>query len=175
MIIQKKLIVFTFASLIFIQIFYGKFGKGFEFFPPIEPDYAEVVIHARGNFSAIEKDKIVNQVENEILKNEYIENIYSRSGLIKGDNRNESEDVVGSIKIEFIDWRIRPNANIIIDELKLLTNKFSGIYIEFIKKQDGPPKDKDIEIEIMNNNEKDLNNDTSYLSIFKRTSLGKKY
>ena len=75
----KKLIVFTFASLIFIEIFYGKFGKGFEFFPPIEPDYAEVVIHARGNFSAIEKDKIVNQVENEILKNEYIENIYSRS------------------------------------------------------------------------------------------------
>ena len=35
--------------------------KVLEFFPPIEPDYAEVVIHARGNFSAIEKDKIVNQ------------------------------------------------------------------------------------------------------------------
>ena len=110
----KKLIVFTFASLIFIQIFYGKFGKGFEFFPPIEPDYAEVVIHARGNFSAIEKDKIVNQVENEILKNKYIENIYSRSGLIKGDNRDESEDVIGSIKIEFIDWRKRPNANVLL-------------------------------------------------------------
>ena len=73
----------------------AKFGKGFEFFPPIEPDYAEVVIHARGNFSAIEKDKIVNQVETEILKNKYIENIYSRSGIIKGDNRNESEDVIG--------------------------------------------------------------------------------
>ena len=58
------------------------------------------------------------------------------------------------------------NANIIIDELKLLTNKFSGIYIEFIKKQDGPPKDKDIEIEIMNNNEKDLNNDTSFIYQF---------
>ena len=64
-----------------------------------------MVIHARGNFSAIEKDKIVNEVENEILKNKYIENIYSRSGIIKGDNRNESEDVIGSIKIEFINWR----------------------------------------------------------------------
>ena len=64
----KKLIVLTFASLIFIQVFYGKFGKGFEFFPPIEPDYAEVVIHARGNFSAVEKDKIVNEVETEILR-----------------------------------------------------------------------------------------------------------
>ena len=46
----KKLIALTFVSLISIQVFYGKFGKGFEFFPPIEPDYAEVVIHARGNF-----------------------------------------------------------------------------------------------------------------------------
>ena len=51
----------TITSLIFIQTAYLKFGKGFEFFPPIEPDYAEIVIHARGNFSAIEKDKIVKK------------------------------------------------------------------------------------------------------------------
>ena len=162
----KKLIVLTITSLISIQIFYSKFGKGFEFFPPIEPDYAEVVIHARGNFSAIEKDKIVNQVEKEVLKNKSIENIYSRSGLIEGDNRDESEDVIGSIKIEFIDWRKRPNANVVIEELKLQTKRFSGIYIEFIKKQDGPPKDKDIEIEIMNNDENQLNVDTAFIYQF---------
>ena len=162
----KKLIALTIVSLISIQIFYGKFGKGFEFFPPIEPDYAEVVIHARGNFSALEKDKIVNQIEKEILKNKNIENMYSRSGMVKGDNRDESEDVIGAIKIEFIDWRKRPNANIIIEELKLQTKQFSGIYIEFIKKQDGPPKDKDIEIEIMNNNENQLNIDTAFIYQF---------
>ena len=162
----KKLITLTFVLLISIQIFYGKFGKGFEFFPPIEPDYAEVVIHARGNFSAIEKDKIVNQIEKEILKNKNIENMYSRSGMVKGDNRDESEDVIGAIKIEFIDWRKRPNANIIIEELKLQTKQFAGIYIEFIKKQDGPPKDKDIEIEIMNNNENQLNIDTAFIYQF---------
>ena len=162
----KKLIALTIVSLISIQIFYGKFGKGFEFFPPIEPDYAEVVIHARGNFSALEKDKIVNQIEKEILKNKNIKNLYSRSGMVKGDNRDESEDVIGAIKIEFIDWRKRPNANIIIEELKLQTKQFSGIYIEFIKKQDGPPKDKDIEIEIMNNNENQLNIDTAFIYQF---------
>ena len=162
----KKLIALTIVSLISIQIFYGKFGKGFEFFPPIEPDYAEVVIHARGNFSALEKDKIVNQIEKEILKNKNIKNLYSRSGMVKGDNRDESEDVIGAIKIEFIDWRKRPNANMIIEELKLQTKQFSGIYIEFIKKQDGPPKDKDIEIEIMNNNENQLNIDTAFIYQF---------
>ena len=108
----------------------------------------------------------MNEVETEILKNRYIENIYSRSGLIKGDNRNESEDVIGVIKIEFIDWRVRPNANFIIEELKLFTKKFSGIYIEFIKKQDGPPKDKDIEIEIINNSETNLVKDTGFIFQF---------
>ena len=162
----KKLITLSILTLILIQVFYGKFGKGFEFFPPIEPDYAEIVIHARGNFSAIEKDKIVNQIENEVLKNKFIKNIYSRSGLIKGDNRNESDDVIGSIKIEFIDWRIRPNAEVVISQLKDLTKDFSGIYIEFIKKQDGPPKDKDIEIQILNNNEKQLQTDTANIFSF---------
>ena len=79
----KKLILLTLVFLVFIQLVYSKLGKGFEFFPPIEPDYAEIVIHARGNLSPIEKDKIVKDVENEILKNIYIRNIYSRSGTIK--------------------------------------------------------------------------------------------
>ena len=64
----KKLIVLTLVFLVFIQILYSKYGKGFEFFPPIEPDYAEIVVHARGNLSADEKDTIIKNVENEVLK-----------------------------------------------------------------------------------------------------------
>ena len=45
----------------------------------------EIVIHARGNLSPVEKDQIVKDVENEILKNIYIRNIYSRSGTVKGN------------------------------------------------------------------------------------------
>ena len=159
----KKLIFLTITSLIFIQTAYLKFGKGFEFFPPIEPDYAEIVIHARGNFSAIEKDKIVKKIEVEVLKNKFIKNIYSRSGFVKGEKRSESEDIIGSIKIELINWKKRPRANQIINQLKKSTKKFAGIYIEFIEKMDGPPKDKDIEIEILNNDSIKLLEDTSQL------------
>ena len=162
----KKLIFLTITVLIFIQTIYLKLGKGFEFFPPIEPDYAEIVIHARGNFSALEKDNIVKKIEREVLRNSSIKNIYSRSGIVKGDKRNESEDVIGSIKIEFIDWKKRPKAKYVIEELKQSTKKFPGIYIEFIEKQDGPPKDKDVEIEIVNNNAKKLFIDTSVLYTF---------
>ena len=149
-----------------IQTIYIKFGKGFEFFPPIEPDYAEIVIHARGNFSAVEKDEIVKKVEKQILQNKFIKNLYSRSGVVKGEKRSESEDVVGSIKIELVNWEKRPKAQKILQDLKKSTSKFSGLYIEFIEKRDGPPKDKDIEIEIMNNNQEKLINDTSMIYQF---------
>ena len=43
---------------------------------------------------------------------------------------------------------------------KIQPKKFSGIYIEFIEKMDGPPKDKDVEIEILNNNYENLIIDT---------------
>ena len=31
--------------------------------------------------------------------------MYSRSGFIKGDKKNESDDVIGSIKVELTDWK----------------------------------------------------------------------
>ena len=156
----------TFVFLIFIQLLYFRYGKGIEYFPPIEPDYAEIVIHARGNFSPTEKDLIVKKVENEIIKNNYISNAYSRSGEVKGQKRSDSEDVVGSIKIELIDWKSRPKAKDILRDLKNQTDKFPGIYIEFIEKKDGPPKDRDIEIYIVNNDLNFLSKDTLNLFNF---------
>ncbi len=35
---------------------YGKFGKGVEFFPNVEPDYGLLYVKARGNLSIEEKD-----------------------------------------------------------------------------------------------------------------------
>ncbi len=159
----KKLIVLTLVFLIFIQISYSKFGKGIEYFPPIEPDYAEIVIHARGNFSPAEKDSIVKKVEQEVIKNEFVRNLYSRSGYVKGQKRSESDDVVGSIKIELINWKKRPRAKDILFNLKKKTDNFPGIYIEYIEKKDGPPKDRDVEIQIVNNNIENLLDDTSKL------------
>ena len=162
----KKLISLTLIFLLFVQLLYLRFGKGVEYFPPIEPDYAEIVIHARGNFSPNEKDKIVKKIENEILDNEYIRNIYSRSGFVKGQKNNESDDVIGSIKIELINWKKRPQAKRILNDLKNKTNKFPGIYLEFIEKKDGPPKDKDVEIYIVNNDLPKLIQDTTTLYNF---------
>ena len=108
----------------------------------------------------------MKKIEDQVLKNKFVKNLYSRSGTIKGDRRNESEDVIGSIKIEFINWKKRPKAKHVIQQLKNSTKQFVGIYIEYVEKRDGPPKDKDIEIEIVNNNTNQLIADTSMLYFY---------
>ena len=166
----KKLITLTLVFLVFTQFLYMRYGKGVEYFPPIEPDYAEIVVHARGNYSPIEKDEILKKVENTIIENQYIRNLYSRSGTIKGQKRSESEDIIGSIKIELINWKNRPKANRILNDLKIQTKNFPGIYIEFIEKKDGPPKDRDVEIKIVNAKLKNLNSDSQNLLNFLKTN-----
>ena len=79
--------------------------KRIEYFPPIEPDYAEIVVHVRGNYSPIEKDEILKKLRIQLLKINILE-IYSRSGTTKGQKRSESEDIIGSIKVELINWKI---------------------------------------------------------------------
>ena len=166
----KKLITLTLVFLVFTQFLYMRYGKGVEYFPPIEPDYAEIVVHARGNYSPIEKDEILKKVENTIIENQHIRNLYSRSGTIKGQKRSESEDIIGSIKIELINWKNRPKANQILNDLKMQTKNFPGIYIEFIEKKDGPPKDRDVEIKIVNAKLKNLNSDSQNLLNFLKTN-----
>ena len=166
----KKLITLTLVFLVFTQFLYMRYGKGVEYFPPIEPDYAEIVVHARGNYSPIEKDEILKKVENTIIENQYIRNLYSRSGTIKGQKRSESEDIIGSIKVELINWKNRPKANQILNDLKIQTKNFPGIYIEFIEKKDGPPKDRDVEIKIVNAELKNLNSDSQNLLNFLKTN-----
>ena len=151
-----KIIVSTTFLLFAIQFTYVKIGKGLEFFPPIEPDYAEVVVHARGNLSLDDKDNIIKKVERLVLENDKISNIYSKIGNVKGERRDGSEDIIGSIKLEFIDWKNRPKAKDILKNLERRFETIPGVVIEIIEKKDGPPKDKDIEIEVSNQSNKKL-------------------
>ena len=151
-----KVILSTTFLLFAIQFSYVKIGKGFEFFPPIEPDYAEVVVHARGNLSLDDKDNIIKKVERLVLENDKISNIYSKIGNVKGERRDGSEDIIGSIKLEFIDWKNRPKAKDILKNLERRFETIPGVVIEIIEKKDGPPKDKDIEIEVSNQSNKKL-------------------
>lgn len=159
----KKIIFFSLILLLFIQLTYLKFGKGFEFFPPIEPDYAEVMIHARGNLSILAKEKIINKVERIVLKKDFVKNSYTKIGKIKGEKRDNADDVIGSISIEFVNWKNRENTKSIIYKLEKEFRRIPGIRVQIIEKKDGPPSENDVDLEITNLSKSELLKDANFL------------
>ena len=158
-----KIVFVTIFLLISIQFVYFKFGKGIEFFPEIEPDYAEVVVHARGNLSINDKNIIMKEVEEIILTNPAIKNSYTKVGALKNRKEQGTDDIIGSINIEFIEWKKRPKTNFIIKNLEKTFLKIPGINVEILEKKDGPPNDKDVEIEVSNVSKEMLLNDSNFL------------
>src|SRR6267142_2621415 len=103
------------ALLIGVQMAYGKLGRGVEFFPKVEPDYGQVVIHGRGNLSLDEKDRMVRAVEERVLKFDGLKTVYTRAGEQPRQSNELGEDTIGVIQFEFDNWQIRPPAHEIMD------------------------------------------------------------
>jgi len=141
-----------FALLIFMVLFsvyayYIKFGTGVEFFPEIEPDSSQIQIRTRGNLSVFEKDEVVKKVEERILDVEGIKVFYAKSGAMDGGT-GLPEDTIGTINIEYSNWRYRPKAHEIVETIKERTKDIPGIVINAQDEQAGPGAAKPIELEI---------------------------
>ena len=150
-----KIISFSLILLVSIYVTYSKYGNGVNFFPSVDAENTKVVIYARGNLSIKEKDNLVKEVENKILKiqknNDEFRSIYTTSGNVS--NRQESsEDVIGFIDIEFADWDKRRKADLIIDEIRASTKGIAGIKVETRTQRAGPPGGKPIEINLASDN-----------------------
>ena len=129
---------------------YGQFGRGVDFFPAVEPDRAQVQIQADGNLSVHEADRLVRMVESRVIGTEGIARAYSRTiGSVEGRSRaNLGADVIGTIQIDFTDWRIRPAASSIIDNLRAATAALPGIRVQVEEAQDGPGTARPVQVEI---------------------------
>ena len=142
----------TLASALFLLVAvikaYGMFGKGVEFFPNVEPDYGIVQIHARGNLSITEKDALVRRVEERVLPMKELKTVYARSGEGQKGSSEVSEDTVGSIQFEFIDWQHRRPAHLIMEEIRKNTADIAGVSIEVTAPKGGPPTGKAIQVQL---------------------------
>lgn len=138
----------AFALLIGVQVAYGKFGNGVEFFPDIEPDFATVLVHARGNLSVLEKDKIVREVEDRVIGTSGVKTLYTRSGKDTQQGSELAEDVIGQLQLQFTDWFARKPADEILNDLRAKTADIPGIFVETQKQQDGPRSGKAVQIQI---------------------------
>ena len=147
-----KVLLAAFLLLIGALAAYAYFGKGIEFFPDVEPDNAALQIHARGNLSIEERDALLRQVEARVLdlqreRGEF-HAIYARSVASSGRRNNEPEDIIGTIRLEFVDWNLRRPADEIMADLRQRASDLAGIFIETRKQEAGPPVGKPIQIEI---------------------------
>jgi len=138
----------AFALLIAVPVVYGKVGAGVEFFPNVEPDTGAVLVHARGNLSLAEKDRLVRSVEAVVVAEKGVSTVYTRSGDMGQGSQDITEDVVGKIQFEFTNWKTRPTANQIMADLRAKTASLPGIKVEVTAEQAGPPTGKPIQVQL---------------------------
>lgn len=138
-----------FAALSFIVITYAiyfQLGKGAEFFPEIEPETAQVLVHARGDLSIYEKDAIVRLVETKILNMPELKSVHARS--FNQAQNNVAADVIGSLQFQFENWMSRRPASEILEEMRQRTADIPGIMLEFRKEEGGPSGGKPVNLQV---------------------------
>ncbi|SEL08223.1 efflux RND transporter permease subunit [Halomonas daqiaonensis] len=125
---------------------YARFNHGVEFFPSVEPDTAQVLVRARGDFSAVETDAVVRRVEARLTGMSEVQALYARSFAVP--DQQLGSDVVGVLQFQLIDWQQRRPASAILAEMAERTRDLPGIQLEFREQESGPAGGKPIVLEI---------------------------
>ncbi len=129
---------------------YGKLSVGTIFFSDADPQFVQVSILGRGNFSASEVNELVLEVEQEVLQVPGIRFVNSRTLLPGGDGGSSaSSDRIGSIFLELYPESERSmKGNDIMRDIRRRTDHLAGIRVELLPLEQGPPVGKPIQIEL---------------------------
>ena len=142
----------SFGTLAGIWTYYAANGNGVEFFPDVEPEQAAILVHARGNLSVWEQDRLVREVESRVLELDEFDSVYTRSGKPVGGSfrpgGEEPEDVIGRITLDFKFWTDRRKADDILADIRQRTADIPGIYVEPRKQEEGPPRGKAVQVRL---------------------------
>jgi multidrug efflux pump len=134
--------------LVVVQVGYAKLGRGVEFFPSVEPDYGQAIVHGRGNLSLEEKNRLVGEVERYVMAAPGLATVYTRVGEQPRGMSELSEDTIGVIQFEFSDWKTRPPAHELMDKIRREAAHIPGILVEVTAPRAGPPTGKPIQVQI---------------------------
>jgi multidrug efflux pump len=124
---------------------YGSFGKGISFFPSVEPDFMQVQVRARDNFSIFQRDALVRAVEERILGYDEIASIYARSTMSAGQG---DEETIGTLQLELTPWDTRRTAAQIGEDIRADVADIAGIDVQVQTESGGPSAGKPVNLEI---------------------------
>lgn len=134
-----KILISAILLAIGVGFTYAKAGLGAEFFPEVDPPFFTVKVRSYGDLSLDEKDVIIRDIEAVMLNHDEFESVYTRTG---------GDDEIGQIQITPVDWQYRRKVKEIIEELKLQTDGYAGVEIEYKFPDAGPPVEHDLVIEL---------------------------
>ncbi len=124
---------------------YGQFGKGVTFFPSVEPDFMQVQVRARDNFSIFERDALVRAVEERLLGYDEIASVYARSMMSAGQG---DEETIGTLQLELTDWDTRRPAVEIGADIRESVADIAGIDVQVQTESEGPNSGKPVNLKI---------------------------
>ena len=159
------------ASIVGIFMYYGQNPTGMEAFPSIEPEYATVAVTGRGNYSPVEIRDMLIEVEKEILKVDGIEDIVMNFGST-GAVTDTPPDTIGNFQLEFTPFRDRRYAKEIFADIRANVADISGLGVELLEAEEGPPVGKDINMRVVATSYSDLTPTVAKIRDFVENELG---
>ena len=128
---------------------YGSLGNGVTFFPEVEPDYAQVEVLAKDNFSVYEQDALLREVESKLASYSEIASVYSRSG------GSATSDTIGSLQLELTEWDTRRPVALIAEDIRADLATIPGINVQVQTDSGGPGGGKPINLKVLSKNTAD--------------------
>ncbi|MBY6049028.1 efflux RND transporter permease subunit [Vannielia litorea] len=140
-----RTVIFAVLALFASFLCYAQLGNGITFFPESEPDFVQVEVRARDNFSIYEQDTLVRQVETRLLKYGELRSVYARTG----SNRQADEEVIGTVQLELTDWDTRRPAAEIVEQIRGEMRAVPGIDVQVQVQAGGPSQGKPVNLELV--------------------------
>jgi multidrug efflux pump len=135
--------------LVGTYVAYAELGRGVEFFPSVEPEFAQAQIRARGDLSVWEKDELVRGLEQRLNTADGIRTVYARTmGSTRGVEHFLPADTIGLIQFDFENWRQRRPAGEIIAEIRERASHTPGVVVQVAEQESGPPTGKAVQVEL---------------------------
>ncbi|MEO1704852.1 MAG: efflux RND transporter permease subunit, partial [Pseudomonadota bacterium] len=173
------------VGFIVVSVFtyFGENNNGVEFFVESEPEQAIVYVRARGNLSLDEKDAILKDVEEVLLRHPAVDSTFAFAGE-GGLNSNTGGassplDTIAQAQIELIPWEDRPiletqtrllnavpftsnqvdpefDGDKVLAELEADLAQIPGIFVETLNLAMGPGSGKPIHLRVRGDSFEDL-------------------
>ncbi len=133
------------ALIVAIVTAFSMRSTSVEFFPDVDADFGSIVVRARGNLSLQERDQLVKQVEQRVIGMDSIKTVTTKVSAMP--MREQSEDTIGILMLEFVDWTLRPGSSVVMDNVLENASDIPGIRVETQQAQMGPTTGIDIQMQ----------------------------